>query len=104
MSQYFREELFEENLLLSPAASSDGETYLDTASSQSQAKCQLSLFELTCLPLCPQVNLIPALMEAFSDAGGGLCHFFSYSHMTGESEELKDHVQKNLRCFNVYLS
>ncbi|KAM8740232.1 cadherin-like and PC-esterase domain-containing protein 1 isoform 2-T2 [Acanthopagrus schlegelii] len=29
------------------------------------------------------VNLLPGLMEAFSDAGGGLCHFYSYSHLTG---------------------
>lgn len=106
VSQYFREELFEKNLLLSPAASSDGETHLDTASSQSQAKCHLSISELTCLSLCPQVNLIPGLMEAFSDAGGDLCHFYSHSHLTGESEEsqLKEHVQKNPRFFNVYLS
>lgn len=37
--------------------------------------------------LCPQVNLLPGLMEAFSDAGGGLCHFYTRSHLTGESEE-----------------
>ncbi|XP_029017858.1 cadherin-like and PC-esterase domain-containing protein 1 isoform X2 [Betta splendens] len=27
------------------------------------------------------INLIPALMEAFSDAGGGLCHFYTHSHL-----------------------
>ncbi|XP_022611548.1 cadherin-like and PC-esterase domain-containing protein 1 [Seriola dumerili] len=29
-----------------------------------------------------KVNLIPGLMEAFSDAGGGLCHLFTRSHPT----------------------
>ncbi|XP_073336316.1 cadherin-like and PC-esterase domain-containing protein 1 [Pagrus major] len=29
------------------------------------------------------VNLLPGLMEAFSDAGGGRCHFSTHSHLTG---------------------
>ncbi|KAM9334858.1 cadherin-like and PC-esterase domain-containing protein 1 [Symphorus nematophorus] len=29
------------------------------------------------------VNLLPGLMEAFSDAGGGLCYFYTRSHLTG---------------------
>ncbi|XP_018545055.1 cadherin-like and PC-esterase domain-containing protein 1 isoform X2 [Lates calcarifer] len=29
------------------------------------------------------VNLIPVLIEAFSDAGGGLCHLYTRSHLTG---------------------
>ncbi|KAK2859261.1 hypothetical protein Q5P01_003881 [Channa striata] len=28
------------------------------------------------------VNLIPGLIEAFSDAGGGLCNFYTQSHLT----------------------
>ncbi|XP_069376137.1 cadherin-like and PC-esterase domain-containing protein 1 isoform X2 [Paralichthys olivaceus] len=30
-----------------------------------------------------RVNLIPGLMDAFSDAGAGLCHMFTWSHLTG---------------------
>ncbi|XP_034434182.1 cadherin-like and PC-esterase domain-containing protein 1 [Hippoglossus hippoglossus] len=30
-----------------------------------------------------RVNLIPALMDAFSDAGAGLCHMFTWSHLKG---------------------
>lgn len=36
-------------------------------------------------PVCRQVNLLPGLMEAFSDAGGGLCHLFTGSQLSGES-------------------
>lgn len=36
-------------------------------------------------PVCSQVNLLPGLMAAFSDAGGGLCHMFSGSQLSGES-------------------
>ncbi|XP_040007505.1 cadherin-like and PC-esterase domain-containing protein 1 isoform X2 [Xiphias gladius] len=35
------------------------------------------------------VNLIPGLMEAFSDAGGGLCHFYVHSHLTGSDLPMK---------------
>ncbi|XP_040886483.1 cadherin-like and PC-esterase domain-containing protein 1 isoform X2 [Toxotes jaculatrix] len=35
------------------------------------------------------VNLIPRLMEAFSDAGGGLCRFYSHSHLTGSDLPMK---------------
>nr|XP_046234976.1 cadherin-like and PC-esterase domain-containing protein 1 isoform X2 [Scatophagus argus] len=29
------------------------------------------------------MNLLPGVMGAFSDAGGGLCHLYTHSHMTG---------------------
>ncbi|XP_076577866.1 cadherin-like and PC-esterase domain-containing protein 1 [Chaetodon auriga] len=29
------------------------------------------------------VNLLPGVMEAFSDAGGGLCRLYTHSHLTG---------------------
>lgn len=37
-------------------------------------------------PVCfsQQVNLLPELMQAFSDAGGGACLFLSLPHLTGE--------------------
>ncbi|XP_037552036.1 cadherin-like and PC-esterase domain-containing protein 1 [Nematolebias whitei] len=28
------------------------------------------------------VNFVPGLMKAFSDAGGGVCHFYTHSHLT----------------------
>ncbi|XP_070784756.1 cadherin-like and PC-esterase domain-containing protein 1 [Enoplosus armatus] len=35
------------------------------------------------------VNLLPEVMEAFSDAGGGLCHFYTRSHLTGSELPLR---------------
>lgn len=35
-------------------------------------------------PVCSQVNFLPELVVAFSDAGGGLCHLFTRSQLTGE--------------------
>ncbi len=50
----------------------------------------------THLCLCvSQVNLLPEVMEAFSDAGGGLCQFYTRSHLTGESEESN---RKHVTC------
>ncbi|KAK5849502.1 hypothetical protein PBY51_009140 [Eleginops maclovinus] len=51
----------------------------------------LSSSERSCLRRIPfthltanqRVNLLPAVMEAFSDAGGGLCLFYARSHLTG---------------------
>nr|XP_020469112.1 cadherin-like and PC-esterase domain-containing protein 1 isoform X2 [Monopterus albus] len=37
------------------------------------------------------VNLIPGLLKAFSDAGGGLCHFFMHLHLTGSDLPMKPH-------------
>ncbi|XP_041833792.1 cadherin-like and PC-esterase domain-containing protein 1 isoform X2 [Melanotaenia boesemani] len=37
------------------------------------------------------VNLLPGLMEAFSDAGGGLCHFYIRSQLTESDLPMKLH-------------
>uniref|UniRef100_UPI0037E7DC25 cadherin-like and PC-esterase domain-containing protein 1 n=1 Tax=Semicossyphus pulcher TaxID=241346 RepID=UPI0037E7DC25 len=59
----------------------------------------LSTSESTCLrrisfshlQLHQTVNLLPELMEAFSDAGGGLCHFYTRSHLTGTELPMMPH-------------
>ncbi|XP_029282294.1 cadherin-like and PC-esterase domain-containing protein 1 [Cottoperca gobio] len=38
------------------------------------------------------VNRLPAVMEAFSDAGGGLCHFYTRSHLTGSELPMRPHA------------
>ena len=79
MSQQFRAELSEESLVLSPAATSEGESHLFQPITERLGS------HLTPVSLRPQVNLIPGLMDAFSDAGAGLCHMSTWSHLKGES-------------------
>ncbi|CAL1568250.1 unnamed protein product [Knipowitschia caucasica] len=51
----------------------------------------LSSSETSCLRRVPfsqlkshqRVNLVPQIMKAFSDAGGGLCHMFTHASLTG---------------------
>ncbi|KAK9526032.1 hypothetical protein VZT92_016691 [Zoarces viviparus] len=38
------------------------------------------------------VNLLPRIIEAFSDGGGGLCHFYSQSHLTGSELPMMPHA------------
>lgn len=38
------------------------------------------------------VNLLPALMEAFSDAGGGLCHFYTRSRLAESDVPMNPHA------------
>ncbi|XP_047431277.1 cadherin-like and PC-esterase domain-containing protein 1 isoform X2 [Mugil cephalus] len=38
------------------------------------------------------VNLLPGLMEAFSDAGGGLCRFLTRSQLTGSDLHMEPHA------------
>lgn len=80
MPQHVRAELSEEDLLLSPAASSDGEPLL---SCLCQLTACLMTYQLNCV--CAQVNLLPGLIEAFSNVGGGLCHFYTHFQLTGKS-------------------
>lgn len=74
MSRFLRERLSEENLLVSRAASPEGETHLDRCCSTTHI-----VPEFTCICVCCvcQVNLLPDLMETLS--GEGLCH------LSGES-------------------
>ncbi|XP_034528958.1 cadherin-like and PC-esterase domain-containing protein 1 [Notolabrus celidotus] len=43
------------------------------------------------LQLHQMVNLLPELMEAFSDAGGGLCQFLTRLHLTGSKLPMMPH-------------
>jgi len=45
----------------------------------------LSVCVCVCVCVCGQVNLLPGLMEAFSDSGGRLCRLYAQSQLTGES-------------------
>lgn len=80
VSQQCRAQLSQKNVLPSPAETSEGETDLF---SQSQTGVP-SVSSHLLLRLCPQVNLIPELMDAFSDVGGGLCLLFARLDLTGE--------------------
>lgn len=59
----------------------------------------LSSAEMSCLrrisfshlQLHQTVNLLPELMEAFSDAGEGLCEFLTRSHLTGSELPMMPH-------------
>ncbi|XP_060885482.1 cadherin-like and PC-esterase domain-containing protein 1 [Labrus mixtus] len=50
--------------------------------SSAERSC-LRRISFSLLQLHQTVNLLPELMEAFSDAGAGLCHFLARSYLTG---------------------
>lgn len=77
--QQRRAELPAEGHLPKPAAPSEGKPI--TAHSEGHMPCGP-----TPIHLCvgPQVNLLPELMQAFSDTGGGACLFLNRPHLTGK--------------------